>query len=76
VSAVSKVIPESVKTFWHNYRKELKQTEQEAAGTDEISGDVEAADWGVKEADERYKTEASEYCCKTLPVSIFQWTDA
>lgn len=59
VSKAQKIIPERVKTFWRDYRQALKDAEREATGSNEISSDVEMVGWGVKEADERNKTEAS-----------------
>lgn len=61
VSNVQKIIPESVKSFWRNYRAALKEAEREQLGNDEISEAVEAAGWGVKEAEERNRTEASKW---------------
>ncbi|KAI6090013.1 hypothetical protein F4821DRAFT_46553 [Hypoxylon rubiginosum] len=59
VSHVSKVIPQSVRDWWQEYRAALKQSEQETIGNDEISEHVEMAGWGVEEADKRHKAEAS-----------------
>jgi N-terminal acetyltransferase 2 len=59
ISHVSKFIPDRVKEFWHDYRKSLKDAEKKEIGDNEISEDVEMAGWGVKEAEERVKTEAS-----------------
>ncbi|KAI1498090.1 peptide alpha-N-acetyltransferase Nat2 [Biscogniauxia marginata] len=59
VSSVKKVIPESVRDRWHEYRKALKQAEQEHFGNDDISEHVEMAGWGVEEAEKRNKAEAS-----------------
>ncbi|KAI1773422.1 hypothetical protein F4818DRAFT_422537 [Hypoxylon cercidicola] len=59
VSHVSKVIPQSVRDWWHEYRGALKEAEQENLGNDEISEHVEMAGWGVEEAERRHKAEAS-----------------
>ncbi|KAI0019250.1 peptide alpha-N-acetyltransferase Nat2 [Xylariomycetidae sp. FL0641] len=59
VSNVKKAIPESLRNWWHEYRKALKQAEQEQLGNDEISEHVEMVGWGVEEAEEKNKTEAS-----------------
>lgn len=39
----------------------MKKTENEITGDEQITGDVQMAGWGVEEADERYKKEASTY---------------
>ncbi|KAK8131479.1 peptide alpha-N-acetyltransferase [Apiospora sp. TS-2023a] len=59
VSNAKKVIPENVKTWWHEYRQSMKSAEKEHFGNDEISEHVEMATWGVEEADARNKAEAS-----------------
>jgi hypothetical protein len=60
VSYLEKIVPESVKTWWHNYRQALKEGGKEAIG-EEAAKDVEMVGWGVKEADERNKSEASKF---------------
>ncbi|KAI0842441.1 hypothetical protein F5Y06DRAFT_257627 [Hypoxylon sp. FL0890] len=59
VSNVKKLIPESVRNRWHEYRKALKESERENLGNEEISEHVEMAGWGVEEAERRNKAEAS-----------------
>ncbi|KAI5927167.1 peptide alpha-N-acetyltransferase Nat2 [Camillea tinctor] len=59
VSNVKKLIPESVRERWHEYRKALKDAEQEHLGNDNVSEHVEMAGWGVEEAEKRNKAEAS-----------------
>ncbi|KAI1372886.1 hypothetical protein F4677DRAFT_237406 [Hypoxylon crocopeplum] len=59
VSNASKVIPESVRDKWHEYRKSMKSAEKEHLGNEEISEHVEMAGWGVEEAERRHKAEAS-----------------
>ncbi|KAI1416142.1 hypothetical protein F5Y13DRAFT_154653 [Hypoxylon sp. FL1857] len=59
VSGVKKVIPESVRNWWREYRKALKESEKEHLGNEEISEHVEMAGWGVEEAERRNKAEAS-----------------
>ncbi|KAI0472936.1 hypothetical protein GGR56DRAFT_590381 [Xylariaceae sp. FL0804] len=59
VSNIKKFIPESLRDKWHEYRKALKEAEVENLGNDELSEHVEMAGWGVKEAEERNKSEAS-----------------
>ncbi|CAJ2503198.1 Uu.00g105920.m01.CDS01 [Anthostomella pinea] len=59
VSNAKKLIPDSVQDKWHEYRDALKQAEVKEFGNDDISEHVEMAGWGVQEAEERNKTEAS-----------------
>ncbi|KAI8966662.1 hypothetical protein F5Y11DRAFT_308957 [Daldinia sp. FL1419] len=59
VSHASKLIPQSVRTRWREYREALKEAEKENLGDAEISEDVEMAGWGVEEAEKRHKAEAS-----------------
>ncbi|KAK8879074.1 peptide alpha-n-acetyltransferase nat2 [Apiospora arundinis] len=59
VSNAKKVIPEDVKTWWHDYRTAMKKAEEENLGNDDISEGVEMATWGVEEAEARNKAEAS-----------------
>ncbi|KAI0108218.1 hypothetical protein F4814DRAFT_451499 [Daldinia grandis] len=59
VSNVSKLIPQSIRTKWREYRQALKEAEKENLGDTEISEDVEMAGWGVEEAEKRHKAEAS-----------------
>ncbi|KAI2624841.1 hypothetical protein GGR54DRAFT_537456 [Hypoxylon sp. NC1633] len=59
VSNVTKVIPQSLRDWWHEYRKALKDAEKAHLGNDEISEHVEMAGWGVEEAERRHKAEAS-----------------
>jgi hypothetical protein len=53
------VVPESVRNRWNEYRKALKESEQEQLGNGDISQRVEMAGWGVEEAEKRNKSEAS-----------------
>ncbi|KAH6609681.1 hypothetical protein Trco_003027 [Trichoderma cornu-damae] len=59
VSAVSKFIPESVRTRWNEYRTSLKNEEDKHLGSNEIGDEVEVVGWGVEQAQERNKEEAS-----------------
>jgi hypothetical protein len=59
VSNVKKVIPEDVKQWWHEYRSSLKQASKENLG-DGFTQEVEMAGWGVAEAEEKNKAEASK----------------
>lgn len=51
----------------HRYWSSLKSVETEKLGDDGISEKVEMAGWGVEEASERNKEEASKSCEPTLP---------
>ncbi|KAI2779615.1 hypothetical protein F4815DRAFT_177347 [Daldinia loculata] len=59
VSNASKLIPQSVRTRWREYREALKEAENENLEDTEISEDAEMAGWGVEEAEKRHKAEAS-----------------
>ncbi|OHE90849.1 peptide alpha-N-acetyltransferase Nat2 [Colletotrichum orchidophilum] len=59
VSHVKKVIPDSVKNWWNEYRAALSKAESEQLGNDDISEAVEMATWGVEEAQRANKAEAS-----------------
>lgn len=61
VSNVAKVIPESVKQTWHDWRTAMKKAEKDVTGQEAISDGVEMAGWGVEEADAKNKSEASMY---------------
>ena len=54
------VIPESVSTTWHDWRKSLKKAEHEITGSEDFSEGVEMAGWGVEEAEKKNKAEASK----------------
>ncbi|KAI0453443.1 hypothetical protein F5B21DRAFT_283006 [Xylaria acuta] len=56
VSRAVKVIPDSVRNRWNEYRAALKEAKQGQSGSGE---QVEIAGWGVEEAEQRNKTEAS-----------------
>ncbi|KAI9167650.1 putative N-terminal acetyltransferase [Paramyrothecium foliicola] len=63
VSTVGSVIPESIrqgaKDLWRKTWQAFKRTEQKELGSGEISEKVEMASWGVEEAQERNKQDAS-----------------
>ncbi|TVY46838.1 putative N-terminal acetyltransferase 2 [Lachnellula cervina] len=59
VSNVKKMIPESVKQTWHDWRVSMKNAEHEHFGNEEISDAVEMAGWGVEEAEQKNKMDAS-----------------
>ncbi|KAI0521760.1 hypothetical protein F5B22DRAFT_593954 [Xylaria bambusicola] len=56
VSHVSMAIPESIRNRWHEYRLALKEAKQEQS---QGGAEVEVAGWGVAEAEQRNKSEAS-----------------
>ncbi|KAI2466657.1 hypothetical protein F4781DRAFT_405002 [Annulohypoxylon bovei var. microspora] len=59
VSNISKVIPESVRDWWSEYREALKSAKQERNNNGEVVEHDESADWGVEEAERRNKAGAS-----------------
>jgi len=59
VSHVKQLIPESVKSSWREWRQAMKNAEREVTGQEKINEDVEMAGWGVEEATERNKKDAS-----------------
>ncbi|KAI1207373.1 uncharacterized protein F4807DRAFT_435555 [Annulohypoxylon truncatum] len=59
VSNVSKLIPQSVRNWWKEYREALRTAKKEQLGDGETSEHDEVADWGVEEAEKRHKAEAS-----------------
>lgn len=59
VESVKHWVPESVRDAAHRYWSSLKSVETEKLGDDGISEKVEMAGWGVEEASERNKEEAS-----------------
>jgi N-terminal acetyltransferase 2 len=61
VSYAKRLIPESIKTKWHEYKESVKRAERQMTGKQDVSDHVETAGWGVEEAKERNKRDASEY---------------
>ncbi|EPE29504.1 hypothetical protein GLAREA_00664 [Glarea lozoyensis ATCC 20868] len=59
VSNVKKVIPDTVKDKWHEFRSYMKKTEKDVTGDDSINETVEMAGWGVEEAEAKNKKDAS-----------------
>jgi len=59
VSNVKRIIPESVKQAWHDWRVSMKKAEHEFVGGEEINDTVEMAGWGVEEAEKKNKSNAS-----------------
>lgn len=60
MAGVKRVVPESVKERWHEYRVAFKEAEKEELGDNHVSEDVEKVGWGVEKAQERHKEEASK----------------
>ncbi len=60
ISNIKRLIPESVKSTWHEWRVSVKQAEREMTGKEAVTEHVEMAGWGVEEAQERNKKDASE----------------
>lgn len=60
MAGVKRVVPESVKERWHEYRAAFKDAEREELGDNRVSEDVEKVGWGVEKAQERHKEEASK----------------
>lgn len=61
VSNVKQLIPENVREWWHDYRAQMKQASREKLG-EEVTQNVEMAGWGVEEAEQKNKSQASESC--------------
>jgi hypothetical protein len=62
LSNIKKFIPDSVKQTWREWRASMKKAEQDIPGGEEVGERVEMAGWGVEEADQNYKAEASTWC--------------
>lgn len=71
MAGVKKVVPESVKERWHEYRAAFKDVEREELGDNHVSEDVEKVGWGVEKAQERHKEEASKSHINPLRTSAF-----
>jgi len=59
VSNVKRIIPDSIKNIWHEWRVSVMAAERGMTGGEQINKQVEMAGWGVEEADERNKKDAS-----------------
>lgn len=68
---VTKVIPESVRTTWNEWRQSLRKEEKSQLGSNNISDSVEMAGWGVEQAQERNREEASESNPPLVPFPIW-----
>lgn len=65
VSNAKKVIPDSVKDKWTEWRQSMKQAERELTGSEDVSDGVEMAGWGLEEATEQNKKDASKYSLRS-----------
>lgn len=65
---VTNVIPESVRTTWNEWRQSLKKEGKSHLGNSNISDSVEMAGWGVEQAQERNREEASEFELQFRPL--------
>lgn len=54
------VIPESVRRTWNEWVAYFKQAEKKQTGEEHIADAVDKAGWGVEEAQERHREEASK----------------
>jgi N-terminal acetyltransferase 2 len=77
MDGVKKIVPESVKERWHEYRAAFKDAEKKELGNNHVSEDVEKVGWGVEKAQEKYKEEASKSpsspcAAAVLPLSLFR----
>ncbi|KAM3079325.1 DUF1279 superfamily [Clarireedia jacksonii] len=59
VENAKRVIPEPVKNTWHDWRFSMKRAEKDIHGSEKINDGVEMAGWGVEEAEEANKKDAS-----------------
>ena len=71
MAGVQRIVPESVKQRWHEYRGAFKDAEMEELGNNHVSEDVEKVGWGVEKAQERHKEEASKSNTNALRTSAF-----
>lgn len=60
ISVLKNAIPDSVQQRWHEWRAAVKGVEKEQLGDNHVSEDIEKVGWGVEEAQERNKTDASK----------------
>jgi len=59
VSHVQKLIPARAKEFWRGYRSAVEEAEGRDIRNTKTGGDGDPTGWGVKEAEERNRTDAS-----------------
>ncbi|TGO32366.1 hypothetical protein BHYA_0324g00030 [Botrytis hyacinthi] len=58
-SSIKSIIPESIKTTFHEWRVAMQKASHDVTGSDKLGDGVEMAGWGVEEAEERNKRDAS-----------------
>lgn len=68
LSFVKRIIPDSVKQTWHEWRAGMKKAEAEIDGATKIDETVAMAGWGVEEAEAKNKKDAS--MCSRFPYPI------
>lgn len=56
---VKALVPDGVKEWWREYRAALRDAERQQLGSNDLSDDVDKVTWGVEEAEEKNKQEAS-----------------
>lgn len=61
LSFVKRIIPDSVKQTWHDWRTSMKKAEAEIQGATKVDETVAMAGWGVEEAEAKNKKDASMY---------------
>lgn len=71
MAGIKKVVPESVKQRWYEYRAAFKDAEKEELGDNHVSEDIEKVGWGVEKAQERHKEEASKSHTNFPRISAF-----
>ncbi|CAG8958101.1 hypothetical protein HYFRA_00000446 [Hymenoscyphus fraxineus] len=59
LSTIKRLIPESVKQSWHEWRAGMKNAEAEISGASKVDQTVAMASWGVEEAEAKNKQDAS-----------------
>lgn len=67
VSRVKAAIPESVEQTWHDWRDSVKQAKHDVTSKDHIDEAVEMAGWGVQEATENNRKDASKFMKSQFP---------
>lgn len=70
MAGVKKIVPDSVKERWQEYRAALKDAEKEELGDNSASEGIEKVGWGVEKAQERHKEEASESRPHEIPYVV------
>jgi hypothetical protein len=76
LSNVARIIPESVKKTYHEWRISMRKAEQEMTGDDKINDRVDMAGWGVEEAEAANKKDASMFTllCYPFPLCLLNYS--